>query len=103
MIQNTELSLIQYLIITFSVSVKSQLNSMPITAWNRFGSKPDNGTCFEVSISDLNQMIIHTQICIIGITFNFNNGSSQSYDENSGILNNFVNDLNNINMTGLDI
>jgi hypothetical protein len=105
MIQKKELSLIQCLIIIiiiFAASVKSQLNCMPITAWNRYGTKPD-GSCFEVSISDLNQMIIHTQINIIGFTFNFKNGSSQSYNENSGIMNNFVINLNSIYMTGIDI
>jgi hypothetical protein len=105
MIQKKELSLIQCLIIiiiTFAASVKSQSNCMPITACNRYGTKPV-GSCFEVSISDLNQMIIHTQTNIIGFTFNFKNGSSQSYNENSGIMNNFVINLNNIYMTGVDI
>jgi hypothetical protein len=46
MIQTKEISLIQYLIITFAASVKSQSNCMSITAWNRFGNKPD-GSCFE--------------------------------------------------------
>ena len=101
--QNKELSFIQYLIITFVASVRSQSNCMLLSAWNRYGSKPDNGVCFEVSISDLSQMIIHTQISIIGFTFNFKNGSSQTYNENSGIMNNFVSNLNNIYMTGVDI
>jgi hypothetical protein len=78
------------------------LNCMPITAWNRYGTKPD-GSCFEVSISDLNQMIIHTKTNIIGFTFNFKNGSTQSYDENSAKKNTFVINLNSIYMTGIDI
>jgi hypothetical protein len=73
---------------------------MLISAWNRYGSKPDNGVCFEVSISDLSQIIIHTQISIIGFTFNFKNESSQTYNENWGVIKNFVIDLNNIYMTG---
>jgi hypothetical protein len=72
---------------------------MLISAWNRYGSKPDNGVCLEVSTSDLSQMIIHTQISIIGFTFNFKNGSSQSCNENSGVMNNFVINFNNIYMT----
>jgi hypothetical protein len=48
-------------------------------------------------------MIIHTQTSIIGFTFNFRNGSSQSYNENSGTTNKFVIDLNNIYMTGVNI
>jgi hypothetical protein len=102
MIQKNELSLIQYLIITFVASVKSQSYCMPITASNRYGNKPD-GSCFEISISDLNQMIIHTQTNIIGFTFNFKNGSSQSYNENSVIMNKSMIDLNNIYMTGSTI
>jgi hypothetical protein len=98
--QNKELSFIQYLIITFAASVSSQSNCMLISAWNRYGSKPDNGVCLEVSTSDLSQMIIHTQISIIGFTFNFKNGSSQSCNENSGVMNNFVINFNNIYMTG---
>jgi hypothetical protein len=33
--------------------IESQSNCMPITAWNYFGSKPDNGECLEVLIYDL--------------------------------------------------
>jgi hypothetical protein len=102
MTQYKELLLIQYLIINFAASVKSQSNCMPITTRNRFGNKPD-GSCFEISISDLNQMIIHTQTNIIGFTFNFKNGSNQSYIENWSVIKNFVIDLNNIYMTGVDI
>ncbi len=83
--------------------IESQSNCMPITAWNYFGSKPDNGECFEVLISDLDQMIIHTQINIIGFIFNFKNRSTQSYNENSGIMNKSVIDLKNITMTGVDV
>jgi hypothetical protein len=45
-------------------------------------------------------MIIHTQTNIIGFTFNFKNGSSQTYNENWSVIKNFVIDLNNIYMTG---
>ena len=102
MMQNIELLLIQYLVITFAQSVKSQSNCMPLTAFNRYGTKPDD-QCFEVSISDLNQMIIHSQTNIIGFTFNFKNGSSQSYNESLGAIINHVIDLNNIYMTGVEI
>jgi hypothetical protein len=85
-----------------AASVQSQSNCLSITSWNRFGNKPD-GSCFEVSISDLYQMIIHTQVNIIGFTFNFKNGSSQSYSVNSGIMNKSVIDLNNIYMTKASI
>jgi hypothetical protein len=100
------LHLLKFLIIlsNFAIQyIESQSNCMPITAWNYFGSKPDIGECFEVLISDLDQMIIHTQINIIGFTFNFKNGSTQSYNENSGIMNKSLIDLKNINMTGVDV
>jgi hypothetical protein len=102
MTQYKELLLIQFLIMTIAASVKSQSNCMPITARNRFGNKPD-GSCFEITISDLSQMIIHTQTNIIGFTFNFKNGSNQSYIENWSVIKNFVIGLNNIYITGVDI
>ena len=77
MINNKELLIIQFLILFSAASVKSQLNCMPITAWNRYGSKPD-GSCFEVSTSELSEIIIHTNTNIVGFTFNFKNGQSHS-------------------------
>jgi hypothetical protein len=100
------LHLLKFLMIlsNFAIQyIESQSNCLPITAWNYFGSKPDNGECFKVLISELDQMIIHTQTNIIGFTFNFKNGSTQSYNENSGIMNKSVINLKNISMTGVDV
>ncbi len=100
------LHLLKFIIIlsNFAIQyIESQSNCMPITAWNYFGSKLDNGDCFEVLIYDLDQMIIHTQINIIGFIFNFKNGSTQSYNENSDIMNKSLIDLKNITMTGVDV
>ena len=88
------------LIINF---VKSEnLNCMPLTASIYFGSKRV-GSCFDVSVSKLKQIIVHTQINIVGFTFNFIEGTNESYFENKGIMTDHAIDLNNIYLIGANV
>ena len=87
MLKSKELIFILYSIALSWTHVRT--TCMAITASSLYGGLP-SGLCFEVSVTTLKQLIVHTQTNITGFTFNFNDGTSESYIEKSGIMTNYI-------------
>jgi hypothetical protein len=60
-------------------------------------------SCWNILVSDLANITIHTISSIVGFTFTFNDGSAQSYIENERYTSNFTIELSNISITGANI
>jgi hypothetical protein len=60
-------------------------------------------SCWNIQVSDLANIKIHTISSIVGFTFTFNDGSAQSYIENEKYTSNFTIELINISITGANI
>jgi hypothetical protein len=95
------------IILWFIVNIGSPTpNCLVLQATNFYSASKstfDPNSCFEVQISDLKEMIVHTQSSIVGFTFNFNDNTTKSYIENSTELNNFTINLRSIDLIGVNI
>ena len=60
-------------------------------------------SCLNIQVSELANMTIHTISSIVGFTFTFINGTTQSYIENEGYTSNYTIELINISITGANI
>jgi hypothetical protein len=63
----------------------------------------DQNSCFEVQISELNEIIVHTNSNLVGFTFNFKDGTTQNFMETSGSSNDFRIDLSTSDLIGCKI
>ena len=89
-------------IILSSITGIVSLNCMALESTNSYGGTR-SGTCFEVLVSSLKEIIVHTQTSVIGFTFIFNDGSNKSYLENLVYENSYNINLTNIKITGFNI
>jgi len=78
------------------------LNCLALESTNSYGERR-SGTCFEILVSHLKGIIVHTQTSVVGFTFVFTNGSNTSYLENPVYTNSAYIDLTNMYLTGLNI
>ncbi len=94
------------LVTQFVYIVRSE-NCMPLTSKTIYGNQTrwrnDDEKCFEVPISSLKEITVHKLINVVGFTFNFTNGDSKSYIENTNYKNSTKIDLRNAGITGYDI
>jgi hypothetical protein len=72
----------------------SNSSCLVLQSSNSFGTSR-SGSCFEIAVSDLNQIIVHTQASLVGFSFSFNDGTNRSYLENSVLTNNYSIELTN--------
>jgi hypothetical protein len=49
--------------------------------------------CFEIQIGDLKEIIAHTNSNLVGLTFNFKDGTTRNFMETSGSTNDFLKEL----------
>jgi hypothetical protein len=71
-------------------------NCLVLQSTNVYGdmrSQFDQNSCFDVQIVDLSEVIAHVKSNIVGFTFNFKDGKSQSFIETSGCTKNIRIDL----------
>ena len=59
---------------------------------NSFGGKR-SGACFEYLMNDLKQIIVHSNVSIVGFTFIFLNGRNTTYVQNLQYANSYTIDL----------
>jgi hypothetical protein len=69
---------------------------------NSFGGKR-SGACFEYLMNDLKQIIVHSNVSVVGFTFIFLNGTNTTYVQNLLYSNNYTIDLSNSNIIGVRI
>jgi hypothetical protein len=73
---------------------------------NIYGSKRSNfdqNLCFEVQVDDLKEIIVHTNLNLVGFTFNFKDGTTRNFMETSGSSNDFRIDLSTSDLIGCKI
>ena len=73
-----------------------------LTATNTYG-KIRTGNCFQVLVSSLKQIIVHKETNIVGLTFNFFNGTSSSFIEKSSITKSYSINLANATVNGVNL
>ena len=72
-----------------------------LTATNTYG-KVRTGKCFQVSVPDLKQIIVHQETTIVGLTFNFVNGTSTDFMEKASIKS-YTIDLDFVEIKGVNL
>jgi hypothetical protein len=63
----------------------------------------DQNLCFEVQVADLKEIIVHTNLNLVGFTFNFKDGTTRNFMETSGSSNDFQIDLSTSDLIGCKI
>ena len=89
-----------FLWIRFVISTNS--TCLILQSSNSFGGSR-TGSCFEVSVTDLKQMIIYTQSSVVGFSFTLNDGTNRSFLENSVYSNNYTIELRSKAVDGVNV
>ena len=82
--------------------ISTNYSCLVLHSSNSFGSSR-SGSCFEVSVADLNQLIIYTQSNIVGFLFTLNDGTNRTFLENSIYSNNYTIGLSNKAIIGVNV
>ena len=79
-------------LITITISLIAGIGTqscLPLTSKNFYGDQRSwmkgDATCFEISISNLKEIIVHTLTSVVGFTFILLDGQNKSYLENCDI------------------
>jgi hypothetical protein len=94
--------LIEATIILLMTDGMLSLNCLALESTNSYGESR-SGTCFEILVSHLKGIIVHTKMSVVGFTFIFTNGSNTSYLEDPVYTNSANIDLTSMYLTGLNI
>ncbi len=81
-------------------------NCLILQSTNIYGNQRstfDQNSCFEVQVADLKEIIVHTNLNLVGFTFNFKDGTTQNFMETSGSTNNYHIDLSTSDLIGCKI
>ena len=81
-------------------------NCLVLQSTNIFGAQRstfDPTSCFDVEISDLKHIVVHSKLNVVGFTFVFLDGHSTNFIEISGSTNQFQIDLTRIDLIGANI
>ena len=97
-----KLILIEITIILLIIDGTQSINCLALESTNSYGGSR-SGSCFEVLVSHLKGIIVHTQTSVVGFTFIFTNGSNTSFLENPVITNSVNIDLTSMYLTGLNV
>ena len=100
MLENKFLFLLIFILI--KIIFVSASNCLILNSSNSFGGTR-TGTCFEYLVEDLKQIIVHSQVSVVGFTFIFLDGTNTTYVENSQFTNSSTIDLTSTNIIGVKI
>jgi hypothetical protein len=103
--QRTFLKLIFWTMMTIIQRTGAQ-NCLVLQSTNIYGGQRytfDQISCFEVLVADLKEITVHVQLNVVGFTFNFKNGTIQSFMEVFENTSNFRIDLSTSHLIGAKI
>lgn len=92
-----------YILIIVLTRLTLEANECLVLETKNFYGTYTSQSCFNILVSDLAKMTIHTISSIVGFTFTFINGSTQSYIENERYTSNYTIELINISITSANI
>jgi hypothetical protein len=92
-----------YILIIFLTRLTLAANECLVIQAKSFYGTYTSESCLNIQVSEMANMTIHTISSIVGFTFTFINGTSQSYIENEGYTSNYTIELINISITGANI